>query len=76
MIELLLSDGKIYAGIYAQAYRLIDVLSVIPFLFAGLLLAIFSSMIKSNKKIEDLIIFSFNILLILTIILLIPINCV
>ncbi len=73
MIERLLSDGKIYAGIYAQAYRLIDALSVIPFLFAGLLLPIFSSMIKSNKNIDDLIKFSFNILLIPTIILLIPI---
>ena len=42
MIERLLINGNIEAGIYAAGYRLLDASNMIGFLFAGLLLPMFS----------------------------------
>ena len=55
MIERLLPDGDKQTGIYAQANRLLDTANMIPYLFAGLLLPIFSKMIKSKLYIHDLL---------------------
>ena len=55
MIERILPDGKVQAGIYAQAFRILDAVSMFAFMFAGLLLPIFSRMIKHNEHVGQLI---------------------
>ena len=55
MLERLLPDGAEQAGIYAQAYRLLDAANMIAFLFSGLLLPMFSHMIKHKQNMEDLV---------------------
>jgi O-antigen/teichoic acid export membrane protein len=62
MIEKLLPDGKVEAGIYAAAYRLLDAANIIGFLFAGLLLPIFARMLKTGERAEGLAHFSFSLL--------------
>ncbi len=49
MLERMLPDGKIQAGIYAQAFRILDAGTMYGFLFATLLLPIFSGMIKRRE---------------------------
>jgi O-antigen/teichoic acid export membrane protein len=46
MIERLLPDGKIQSGIYASAYRLLDVANTIGLLAAGLLIPMFAKLIS------------------------------
>ena len=60
MLERLLPEGPTQAGIYAQAYRLLDAANMIAFLFAGLLLPMFSHMIKRKQPMEELISLSFS----------------
>lgn len=52
MIERLLPDGKVQAGIYAQSFRVLDALSQFAVLFAALLLPMFSKMLKTQEKTE------------------------
>lgn len=54
MIEKLLPDGDNQAGIYAAAFRLLDACNMIGFLFAGILMPMFSKLIADlkNSKIE------------------------
>ncbi len=54
MIERLLPDGTIQAGNYAQAFRLFDAFSMIPIMFGGLLLPIFSKELASGNDIRPL----------------------
>ncbi len=58
MIERLLTDGDYEAGVYASAFRLLDAGNMVGFLFAGLLLPMFSRMIKANQGIKSLLRFS------------------
>lgn len=60
MIERMLPDGPEQAGIYAQAYRLLDSANMIAYLFSGLLLPMFAQMIKQQKPIEELAELSFS----------------
>lgn len=53
MLERLAQDGLVEAGIYAQAYRIIDAGNSFAFLYAGMLLPIFSRLISTNKS-DDL----------------------
>ncbi len=62
MIERMLSDGKSQAGIYAQAYRLLDASNMIAYLFAGLLLPMFSHMLKQRTKIQPLLQLAFSLI--------------
>ncbi|MEM8908711.1 MAG: oligosaccharide flippase family protein, partial [Bacteroidota bacterium] len=62
MIERLLPDGPSETGIYASAYRLLDAVNMIGFLFAGLLLPMFSRMIKTGESVEELLRFSFQLI--------------
>lgn len=62
MLERLLPDGTVQSGIYAQAFRLLDAATMVPFLFASLLLPIFSRMIKMGDSINDLLGLAFNLL--------------
>lgn len=64
MIERLLPDGRVQTGIYAQAYRLLDAANMIGFLFAGLLLPLFSKMLKEKKEINALVRLSFKLIFI------------
>ncbi len=63
-IERLLpgSTGEQQAGVYAQAYRLLDAANMIAFLFSVLLLPIFSRMIKLGQSVEGMVKLSFSIL--------------
>jgi O-antigen/teichoic acid export membrane protein len=57
MLERLLPDpvGKMQAGIYAQAFRLLDAFAMFGALFAGLLLPIFARMIKQRDDLIQLV---------------------
>ncbi|MEN8155872.1 MAG: polysaccharide biosynthesis C-terminal domain-containing protein [Bacteroidota bacterium] len=55
MLERLLDNGKTEAGIYAQSFRVFDAASQFSFLFAMLLLPMFSRMIKLGENVNDLI---------------------
>lgn len=64
MLERLLPDGKEKAGIYAQAFRLLDASSMIAYLFGALLYPIFSRMIKLKEQIHELLRLSYSLLVI------------
>lgn len=64
MLERLLPKGNIESGIYAQAFRIVDAVNMIPFLFAGLLLPMFSRMIKNQESTQPLVGFAFSLLFI------------
>ncbi|MBN1186346.1 MAG: polysaccharide biosynthesis protein [Bacteroidales bacterium] len=68
MLERLLPDGRMQAGIYAQAFRIVDAFGQFAFLFAGLLLPIFSNMLKKKENIESMVQLSSMILIIPSII--------
>ena len=62
MIEQLLAEGAREAGLYASAYRLYEAANVVGFLFAGLLLPIFSRMHKEKEPVQELTGFSFRLI--------------
>jgi O-antigen/teichoic acid export membrane protein len=66
MLERMLpgSTGMEQAGIYAQAFRLLDAVSMFGMLFAGLLLPIFSKMIKQNEPIGQMVKLSYTLLIV------------
>ena len=64
MIERMLPDGKEQAGIYAQGFRILDAASMFSFLFAALLLPMFSRMIKNRQPVASLVQFSFLLLIV------------
>ena len=64
MLERMLPDGKEQAGIYAQGFRILDAAAMFAFLYAGLLLPMFSRMIKQKKSIHQLTLFSFLLLIV------------
>ncbi len=64
MMERILPDGAIQSGIYASAYRLLDATNMIAYLFAVLLLPLFSKMLKHKESIEDLVKLAFTFLFI------------
>lgn len=64
MLERMLPDGKEQAGIYAQGFRILDAAAMFAFLFAGLLLPMFSRMIKKKESVNQLTLFSFSLLII------------
>ena len=55
MIERLLPEGKKAAGVYASAYRLLDAVNIIGLLFSGLLLPMFSKLLKDKSSIISLL---------------------
>lgn len=56
--------GANEAGIYASAYRLLEASNMIAVLFAGLLLPIFSRMIKLKQNVEEMVKLSVSLLVI------------
>jgi O-antigen/teichoic acid export membrane protein len=55
MLNRMLPEGDLQAGIYAQGFRVLDAATMFAFLFAGLLLPIFSHMIKKKEKVDQIV---------------------
>lgn len=55
MVERMLPDGEEQAGIYAQAFRLLDATQMIGYLFSVLLLPMFARMLKKHESVEALL---------------------
>ncbi len=55
MLERLLPDGKVEAGIYASAYRLLEACGSFSLLFGGLLFPMFSRMLGKGENITGLL---------------------
>ncbi len=66
MLERLLPDpiGKEQAGIYAQAFRLLDAVSMFGVMFGGLLLPIFAKMIKQKEPVGAMVQLSYTLLIV------------
>ena len=64
MLERILENGKVQAGIYAQSFRILDAASMFAFLFAGLLLPIFSRMIKKGQDVGEMVRLSFTLIIV------------
>ncbi len=62
LLGKLLPDGKEQAGIYAQSFRIVEILSNYGYLFTIILLPIFSRMIKKKESVEQLSKLSFLLL--------------
>ncbi|HKK81346.1 MAG TPA: oligosaccharide flippase family protein [Prolixibacteraceae bacterium] len=64
LIERLLpgNAGARQVGLYAHGFRLLDAVSMFGVLFAGMLLPIFSRMIKMRQSIGDMVSFSFSLI--------------
>ncbi len=64
-------DGRLgseQAGIYAHGFRLLDAATMIAFLFAILLIPIFSKMIKQKESVEQMLKLSFTLIIIVAVI--------
>jgi O-antigen/teichoic acid export membrane protein len=61
--------GELQAGIYAHAYRILEATNQISFLFAVLLLPLFSHLISQKQKLNNIIRVSFSLLFVGTFIL-------
>jgi O-antigen/teichoic acid export membrane protein len=70
MLEKLLphSIGNKQVGIYASGFRLLDAANMIAYLFAVLLVPIFSRMIKNKQSVEYMLKLAFTILITIAII--------
>lgn len=68
MLLRLVKDNGLEAGIYAQAFRLLDAVNMIAVLSAGLLLPMFSRMLKHNDSVEALVKAAFTLLFMLAIV--------
>jgi O-antigen/teichoic acid export membrane protein len=64
MLERLLENGKEQAGIYAQSFRILDAAGMFAFLFAGLLLPIFSRMLKKGEDVGEMVRLSFTLIIV------------
>jgi O-antigen/teichoic acid export membrane protein len=66
MLERMLPEpfGKEQAGIYAQAFRLLDAVAMFGALVGGLLLPIFAKMIKQNDPVSQMVKLSFSLLIV------------
>ena len=62
LLGKLLPDGKEQAGIYAQSFRIVEILSNYGYLFTIILLPVFSRMIRKKESVEQLSKLSFLLL--------------
>ena len=53
MVERLLPDGAYHAGVYASAYRILEAANMIAFLFANILLPVFTGLIHKNESVAS-----------------------
>lgn len=61
--KLALHNGADQSGIYAKAYRLLDAVNMIAYLFSVLLLPMFSRMLKYEESVEQLVKLAFTLLM-------------
>lgn len=54
MLDRMLPDGDLQAGIYAQGFRFFEAFNMLGFLFAGLLLPMYSRMLKNKEDVAPL----------------------
>ncbi len=64
LLERMLVNGKQQVGIYAQSFRILDAAFMFASLFAGLLLPIFSRMLKNREPVEGMVSLSLTLILI------------
>lgn len=62
MLERMLSEGAVEAGRYAAGFRLLDAVNMLGFLFAGLLLPMFSRLLASGEQPNELAATGFRVL--------------
>ena len=62
MLERMRPDGAHEAGVYAMGFRFYEAFNMIAYLFAVLLLPIFSRMLKLGQNVSDLTALAFKIL--------------
>lgn len=62
MLEQLIDDNALEAGKYASSFRLYDTVNNFTFLFAVLLLPMFSRMLSNKEAVQDLVIWAFKLL--------------
>lgn len=63
MLERLLEDGAHQAGVYAQGFRYFEALNMLGYLFAGLLLPMFSRQLRNGEDVAPLSLLALRILL-------------
>jgi O-antigen/teichoic acid export membrane protein len=68
MLERILKDNGLAAGIYAQAFRLLDAVNMVAVLAAGLLLPMFSRMLKFKDSVEPLVRAAYTLLMLLAVV--------
>jgi O-antigen/teichoic acid export membrane protein len=68
MLERILDDKGVEAGVYAQAFRLLDAANMVAVLSAGLLLPMFARMLKFKESVEDLVKISYTLFMTLAIV--------
>lgn len=68
LIERLLphEEGIRQVGLYAHGFRLLDAVSMFGVLFGGMLLPIFSRMIKTQQKVGEMVTFAFSLIIFLS----------
>lgn len=66
MLERMLPNGKQESAIYARGYRFFEALNMVGYLFAGLLLPIFSKLLKKKEDVSDILALSFKLILLFT----------
>lgn len=67
MIERMIDNGAEQSGIYASAFRLVDAVNMIAYLFSVILLPLFSRLIQKKEDIKPIVKISFHLLLLLTV---------
>ena len=63
MLERMLENGKEEAAVYARGFRFFEAFNMVGYLFAGLLLPIFSKLLKQKESISDILYFSLKLIL-------------
>ncbi len=66
--------GPEQAGIYAKAYRMLDAVNMVAYLFSVLLLPMFSRMLKYKESVEQLVKLAFTLLM--TVALVVAVGCI
>tara|TARA_R110002072_G_scaffold302402_2_gene485140 strand:+ start:7711 stop:9171 length:1461 start_codon:yes stop_codon:yes gene_type:complete len=63
MLERMLPNGATESAIYARGYRFFEAFNMVGYLFAGLLLPIFASLLKKKEDVSDILVLAFKLIL-------------
>lgn len=63
MLERMLPQGALAAGTYAQGFRFFEAFNMFGFLVAGLLLPLFSRMLRNGEEVRPLVSLAFRLVL-------------